>query len=77
MRHPIPVLALLASIAMPACTAEPMSSGTAPSPTVTVTTEETMTATTSTDTHPAHESRIPLLDREAPTNVETATFALG
>ena len=81
MRHSIPLLVFVAGFAGPgmsACSAEPMPSRAAPPPTVTVTvtvtTEEKMT---STDAHQTEQSRIPLLDREAPDKVETATFALG
>ena len=74
MRHPIPVLALIAGFGLPACTAEPMPSSATPQPTVTVTTQEQMTTT---HASPAQQSRIPRLDLEAPATVETATFALG
>ena len=74
MRLPCSVLTLLAGIGMPACTAEPMPSSAASSPIVTVTAEQTMS---STDAHPAQQTRIPLLDQEAPKKSETATFALG
>lgn len=74
MRHPTPVLALVLALGLHTCTTEPMPSSATPSPIVAVTSEHTMT---STNAIPATHSRIPPLDQEAPTEFETATFALG
>ena len=85
MRHSLPVLALTClCLGVVSCTAELAPSTQANSPNIAVTPADARAdanlkepKVTSIDSTTDRDSRIPLINREAPEKFETATFALG